>query len=630
MNYKNIFNNLSPSLFFIITFIILPVMIYPQVKFDANFESGNLKTVTTTDSVHYTVTTNEDIGGRWFYFRISGVNNKFINVNVSNSDVSRAMYSYDNKNYSRFTESESPQVNVFEKTYEQDTVFVAYYTPYTFSYLQLRLSEWEESPFVILDTIGYTPQNLPMQQMKITDPTVPDSSKLKVWIHARTHPGETPSSWHFDGIVQELLSNSEVVNDYLSNVVFYMVPFVNPDGVYYGRSRTNFEGIDLESNWDKADSETAKEVKILKQRLTEINSDRIISNFLNMHSQAASYCTFWIHTPGTTSNLFYSKEYQFANLNASDIPYFAQEDFNESTLKSKFPEGWLWNHYGSSVMALTYETPYNNYLKSSNDLEVTNENLLEIGKRTVFAIAEYLDLSHPKRMILDNKDAIINGAATLKQSGQEFYGENFYELPTTDTSAYVLFSSDHLIPSSHYVLYGWWQTDANYSYETKFIITINGKDTTITKTQRLNGGQWNYLDDLYLTSSDQVSIKVKANPTGSAIADAFRLIYVSPILSVKENPVINSFQLYQNYPNPFNPATTIKYSISSVEKQNLAFVKLRIFDILGREVKTLVNKEQSPGIYEVPFDASQLASGTYIYQLQINGFRKSRKMLLVK
>ena len=135
---------------------------------------------------------------------------------------------------------------------------------------------------------------------------------------------------------------------------------------------------------------------------------------------------------------------------------------------------------------------------------------------------------------------------------------------------------------------------------------------------------------MYLTSSDQVSIKVKANPTGSALADAFRLVYVSPILSVKENSVINSFQLYQNYPNPFNPATTIKYSISSVENQNLAFVKLRIFDILGREVKTLVKKEQSPGIYKVPFDASQLASGTYIYQLQINGFRKSRKMLLVK
>ncbi|GBD91108.1 zinc carboxypeptidase [bacterium BMS3Abin04] len=630
MNYKNISSKFSNLLFFIITLILIPTMIYPQVKFDADFESGNLKTVTTTDSVHYTVTTNEDIGGRWFYFRISGVKNKLISVEVSNSDVSRAMYSYDNKSFSRFTEGESPQVNVFEKTYEQNTVFVAYYTPYTFNYLQHQIKEWEKSPFVTIDTIGFTPKNLPLQEMKITDTSVPDSSKLKVWIHARTHPGETPSSWHFDGIVQELLSNSDVVNYYLSKVVFYMVPFVNPDGVYYGRSRTNFEGIDLESNWDKIDSETAEEVKILKQRLIEVNSDKIISDFLNMHSQASSYCTFWIHTPGTTSDFFYSKEYQFANLNASDNPYFAQEDFNESTLKSKFPEGWLWNRYGSTVMALTYETPYNNYLKSSNDLEVTNENLFEIGKRTVFSIAEYLGLSHPKRMILDNKEAIVNGAITTKQTGREFYGDNYYELPTTDTSAYTLFSSDHLAPSSRYTLYGWWQTDPNYSYETKFIITTNGKDTTITKTQRLNGGQWNYLDDLYLTNSDQVSIKVKANSTGSVVADAFRLVYVSPILSVEENPVINSFQLFQNYPNPFNPTTTIKYSIPSVETQNLASVQLKIYNILGEEVVTLVDQEQAPGIYKVTFDASRLASGTYIYQLQIDGFRKAKKMMLVK
>ena len=68
-----------------------------QVIFEFDFESGNLNSVTTTDSITYTITTKTDIGGRWFYFRIRNVKNRFIKVKISNSDVKRAVYSYDNK-----------------------------------------------------------------------------------------------------------------------------------------------------------------------------------------------------------------------------------------------------------------------------------------------------------------------------------------------------------------------------------------------------------------------------------------------------------------------------------------------------------------------------------------------------
>ncbi len=619
--------------FYFLLFIFIPSFLYSQITFDANFESGNIASVSTNDSVHFNVTTREDIGGRWFYFRMSGVNNKFVSVTVQNSDVTRAMYSYDNNTFLRFSESESPQVNTFEKTYENDTVYVAYYTPYTFSYLQKRLNEWTQNDFVTLDTLGFTPMNLPIQQMKITDPAFPDSTKKIVWIHARTHPGETPSSWHFDGIVQELLSGKEVINYYLSKIVFYLVPFVNPDGVYYGRSRTNFNGIDLESNWNKTESETAKEVKILRQRLTEINNRKVISNFLNLHSQASSYCTFWIHTPESTSDSFYYKEYEFANLNASDNPYFEQDDFNESSLKSKFPEGWLWNNYGDKVMALTYETPYNNYLKSSNTLEVTNDNLFEIGKRTVYSIAEYLNISHPKRLIIDNNVAIVNGNVNIKFSGKEFYGSNFYELPENDTSAFVLYNVDSLVFSSSYSLFGWWQSDPANSFETKIIVKTKKDSQIFTKTQRLNGGQWNFLGEVFLGNDfNSLSIKVESNQTGKVVADAFRLIYNGPILSVKNKNLPTGFILYQNYPNPFNPTTTIKYTIANAKTLHSTSqrVQLKIYDVLGREVTTLVNKEQSPGIYQVQFDGSNLASGVYLYRLNVGNQSQTKRMLLIK
>ncbi len=220
--------------------IFISTLNFAQVKFNANFESGNLLSVSTTDSVNYSVKTKEDIGGRWFYFRITGVKDKFIRVTITNSDVTRAVYSYDNRNFTRFSAGESPDKDIFQKTFEEDTVFVAYYNPYTFTYLMERINEWKQSSYVKVDTLGSTPKKLPMQEIILTDFSVPDSLKYAVWIHARTHPGETPSSFHFDGIVQTLLKDDEVIEYYRKKIIFHLIPFDNPDGVYYGRSRTNY------------------------------------------------------------------------------------------------------------------------------------------------------------------------------------------------------------------------------------------------------------------------------------------------------------------------------------------------------------------------------------------------------
>lgn len=97
-----------------------------------------------------------------------------------------------------------------------------------------------------------------------------------------------------------------------------------------------------------------------------------------------------------------------------------------------------------------------------------------------------------------------------------------------------------------------------------------------------------------------------------------------------EDAKIYNFSLEQNYPNPFNPSTTIKYSIPSDANRESSIVSLKVFDILGREVTTLVNKQQNAGNYEVTFDASNLNSGVYFYKLTSGSFSESRKMLLVK
>jgi hypothetical protein len=92
------------------------------------------------------------------------------------------------------------------------------------------------------------------------------------------------------------------------------------------------------------------------------------------------------------------------------------------------------------------------------------------------------------------------------------------------------------------------------------------------------------------------------------------------------------FLLGQNYPNPFNPTTTIQYTVGVVSLQPSVVidVRLAVFDLLGREISTLVNGRKTPGRYAAKFDASGLPTGVYIYRLTAGQHVESRAMVLIK
>jgi hypothetical protein len=114
-------------------------------------------------------------------------------------------------------------------------------------------------------------------------------------------------------------------------------------------------------------------------------------------------------------------------------------------------------------------------------------------------------------------------------------------------------------------------------------------------------------------------------------SDASRVVLLSGGLqagpvSVEEREALpQEFALHQNYPNPFNPSTKIGFKV-----QGSGFVSLKVYDVLGREVRTLVSEELKPGSYEVPFDAAGLASGVYFYRLRAGGFTQTRTMVVLR
>jgi len=173
--------------------------------------------------------------------------------------------------------------------------------------------------------------------------------------------------------------------------------------------------------------------------------------------------------------------------------------------------------------------------------------------------------------------------------------------------------------------------DAGYSMEV--VIHTDYFGYSVGDTVNLSVVVWD-IDYADAASFDQNVSDYAPNWWGTQWADVnfekhylYRGVILSELTDVKEDneKLITNYVLNQNYPNPFNPTTTIKYSIP--ERTN---VSLKIYDVLGNEVETLLSKEQTAGTYSVEWKADQFASGVYFYTLQAGGHIYSKKMMLLK
>ncbi|MFC2083670.1 LamG-like jellyroll fold domain-containing protein [Bacteroidota bacterium] len=197
-------------------------------------------------------------------------------------------------------------------------------------------------------------------------------------------------------------------------------------------------------------------------------------------------------------------------------------------------------------------------------------------------------------------------------------GENIY-------SMYGELSYDNTALSVDTIMFGLnmelFQKEINYEENKIRIAAANthqdGKSGLVFKVK------FNVLEPV-LDDSINVSISKWRWNENDILSDIVESVIIVDV-SDNQNLLPSQYSLDQNYPNPFNPYCTIKYSIP---KQS--FVQLRIFDAIGREIKTFINKEQSPGNYEIEFIGSQLSSGIYFYQLRAGDYVKTMKMIILK
>lgn len=195
-----------------------------------------------------------------------------------------------------------------------------------------------------------------------------------------------------------------------------------------------------------------------------------------------------------------------------------------------------------------------------------------------------------------------------------------FELNYCHANIYVKFKNalSHYIDPTHYQWSINTKGEPPYFYQT----WANGNQDS-TFHFRVCEGEW-----VLEPPNTDTSFTMTVTPEGTNYYVEYDYITNELTTDIKDKPVqiANKFELLQNYPNPFNPSTTIKYQVEKYSR-----ISLKIYDVVGREIATLLNEKQGPGEYSITYDASRLPSGVYFYRLVSSaGFTETRKMLLVK
>jgi murein tripeptide amidase MpaA len=258
-----------------------------MISITSNFDSGNIRVKSINDSGNIELNIRKDTNAdffQWFYFRVCGANNTPLNMKILNAGEAsypegfedyQARASYDKINWFMVPTLFDGKVMTIEHQPEMNSVFYAYFAPYTYDQHLEYIHNIQFSPWCKVESIGKTFENREIDFLTIGEE---GKSKRKIWVIARQHPGESMASFFMEGVINRLLDMDDpVTRTLLSKAVFYIVPFINPDGAVHGNLRANAAGMNLNREWGNPDPEKAPEayhiLKKMKEKGVDLNLD---------------------------------------------------------------------------------------------------------------------------------------------------------------------------------------------------------------------------------------------------------------------------------------------------------------------------------------------------------------------
>ncbi len=348
----------------------------------SDFDSGSIESYTINqNTINFTLTTEHLINSGedytyWTDFTVHNTLNKNITFHITNANLVgflsntahevQMVYSYDGINWNRLTNhTYSTGTYTFWKNFTQNEVQIATFFPFSYTEMQNYLETVNASQWAIKTLLGKSTQNRNITLLTITNSSISNATKKVIYIIGRQHASETSSSHMLKGLIDFLISDNSNAKRMRDSFVWYIVPMVNPDGVYLGNTRGTSLLRDPNDDWSNTNS---VEINIVKNHLTTINSALGVDFFIDWHSQLNDTSWYnYIYSP--SGNTFFSILSKWTDFDAQTSP----------GVGSSSARGYA---TGLGIFTFTFEpTPHLSTW--------TLTNLHQQGEKTAYAIDEY-------------------------------------------------------------------------------------------------------------------------------------------------------------------------------------------------------------------------------------------------
>jgi murein tripeptide amidase MpaA len=337
------------------------------IKISQNFDSGAIDVVRADSAATIELKLRDDNAAdirQWFHFRLQGARGQAVTMRFLNAGQAtyakgyegyNAVASYDSENWFRVPTSFDGEVMTIKHTPDLDSVYYAYFEPYSWERHLRLLGEVAENPAARVLDLGSTVDGRDMNLVVIGAP----EAEKKIWVIARQHPGESMAEWFVEGLVDALLDDANPISrKLLQRCCFYIVPNMNPDGSVRGNLRTNAAGANLNREWMTPSLERSPEVLCVKNKIHETGVDM----FFDIHGDEALPYNFVAgnemlenFTPEqAASQKAFIERYKNASPDFQDQYGYAASKYKEDmlTLASKY----IGHHF--KCLALTLEMPF--------------------------------------------------------------------------------------------------------------------------------------------------------------------------------------------------------------------------------------------------------------------------------
>jgi murein tripeptide amidase MpaA len=268
------------------------------VHISQNFDGGNIEIVSAESASDIRLNIRHDKDSefyQWFYFRLSGARGVACTLKILNAagaaypkgfEDYRVAYSYDRQQWHRWPTALVDSELTIEITPEQDSLYFAYFTPYSMERHADLIARSLQSPRCSLEVLGQSLDGQDIDLLKISGGGSQPTKQC--WLIARQHPGETMAQWWMEGALEWLLdAENEQSRALLERCTFYIVPNMNPDGSRRGHLRTNAAGRNLNREWADPAVDSAPEVYVVREAMAREGVDF----FLDVHGdESLPYC----------------------------------------------------------------------------------------------------------------------------------------------------------------------------------------------------------------------------------------------------------------------------------------------------------------------------------------------------